>query len=431
MFEFLNNLAAEYLVAIVDYALRFVRYKGNIWEVNRSLRVEGLRTELTEYEKKLVSQIVEEIEKAENTMIEQLGEDSVEKYTRILIDTVRTRMDRDRNYDWGRGHQLLEELRSTSVKATNTLRGNFIPSRRRAIYKWLNSLFTLITGVAGVPAIMSQQFSWIMLWAIGLIMAILSNYFLIILDERGRQDMLKEQASHLASLLNHLQKREMDIRHVLVGIRNLFVSRLDALDDLLKLELDQLHEQQFIDLAYSALGFDDVMQRIMTAILSVYSGGNQNLDQRFSVSFMTVCHDELKIQYWENVDGVVPEVKSKDEGFKIGEGCAGSAWLHKKEIYEPDTGDPRYFVARTERHEHSTKSILSVPVTHRSRDEGDIFLGVLNIDTSIRGFFQDTPQHRKEASIRLRPYIYMIGLVYRGKQLIDKIASVTEAEGAK
>lgn len=298
--------------------------------------------------------------------------------------------------------------------------------RHRITYKALSGVFTAVIGSACIPAIKSQEFYWIILWVFGLSIATFSNIWLIMLDERSRQDMLRNQIASQAVKINLLQKREVDIRHVLVGVRNLVVARTHAIDELLHQELNSLGYAGIVGMAYSALGFDEVMQKIMTAIFNVYSGGNQDLERRFSVSFMTVCDDELKIKDWENTDRVVPETMSKDDGFKKGEGCAGAAWLYQTDIYEPDTENPKCFVSKTERHKRDIKSMLSVPVIHRSKHEGAVFLGVLNIDTTVKEFFEDTEQCRKEVSIKLKPYIYLIALAHRGKQLIDELMQLQE-----
>ena len=47
---------------------------------------------------------------------------------------------------------------------------------------------------------------------------------------------------------------------------------------------------------------------------------------------------------------------------------------------------------------------------------------------AVKEFFKDTDQCRKEVSIELKPYIYLIALIYRGKRLVDELLQLQEGD---
>lgn len=289
----------------------------------------------------------------------------------------------------------------------------------RIFYKALGPILTGVICSVIIPVIETQSTWWMGGLIVALGVVIFGNYKLIRLDEQDRKEMVKKEKIEQAKRIYTAQKNESTLRHVLVGLRNLIEARIQTIDKLISQNFS-FSPETGINLVKLVLDFDDLMQKIIKSIFNVYSEGHSNHAHRFVVSFMDIDDGDLKIQYWENIDGAVPETKSKGLSFKKGEGCAGQAWLQGKNIYEPDVENPKYFVIKTERHRYEVKSMLSVPVIHRTVNEGEIFFGVINIDTTIKEFFKDTQECREETETKLRPYIYFIALAYRIKELVQK-----------
>lgn len=266
-------------------------------------------------------------------------------------------------------------------------------------------IFSVILGGSFGPLVTSGT-TGILVW---ILIAVVLIPFYLSRESKRTHSLIEPHLQANKKLVDDveaLSKKEMDVRHVLVGFRNLFETEMQFLDDLTDYTRETFFES-----------FHRSMRKIVTNIFNVFSEGNVDLNNRFQVTYMELDRNDnlLKIKFFENTDHEVPESMSEGIFYKMGEGLAGEAWASLETLIETDTEEAHCFVVRTKREQQFAKSAVSIPVCHRRSGGGTEFFGILNIDASVKGRFQTTDEGHNEIRIKTKPYIELIALLYKIK----------------
>jgi len=132
MFEFLEQATVDEVVSSVYYAIRLIRHRTSLVDLDTGLRVEGLASEPSFNEEVLAVRALRSIESAEDTSIQELDDSTAEDYISQLAGIVRARAIAEFGCDEGRGRHLLARF-ETPIAYTAERAVLPRPQRRRIL----------------------------------------------------------------------------------------------------------------------------------------------------------------------------------------------------------------------------------------------------------------------------------------------------------
>jgi hypothetical protein len=117
MFEkLLEPIRRSLLVEVVHYAIRLIKHRAKLSDVESGYIVRGLSSEPSPEGEQIALKVIKEIERVEIIPLQKMSEKEAEKYINMLADIVDQRYTEELGYDRRRGQELLEELRKSSIE---------------------------------------------------------------------------------------------------------------------------------------------------------------------------------------------------------------------------------------------------------------------------------------------------------------------------
>lgn len=164
---------------------------------------------------------------------------------------------------------------------------------------------------------------------------------------------------------------------------------------------------------------DEVLGDLCDALESTTSKSRGILrpDSWFRATYMEVREidgaERLAFIAFHTPDGVMPTSMSRNLTMARGEGDAGNAWQTRRpvveDLFKNGHGWKELYTGQGQKY----KSMICVPVFRGTRDMANDVIGVITIDTRVRGFFgaKDNQEDEDRFAGIVRPYASYICLI--------------------